>query len=98
VPDGVVDCRLPERVNADAACSQPLGVDSRREAILLHEPPGDFAVEVSPQESATIGAQRSKECPLLVLSDPRPLQIRPDCTCGIKEDLPPFLVSLLGHT
>src|SRR5438128_9782421 len=98
IPDGVVDCSLPERVDADAACSQPLGVDSRRQAVFFHEPPGGFAVEVSPHQSATIGAQRSKECPFLVVSDPCPLQVRPDCSCGIKEDLPPFLVTLLGHT
>src|SRR5262249_54629561 len=40
VPDGIVDGGLPERVDPDAAASQPVGVNSGRAAVLLHEPPG----------------------------------------------------------
>src|SRR5512135_1251549 len=46
VPDNVVDGGLAQRVNANTAAPQPRGIDAGRLTILLHEPPGGFAVQV----------------------------------------------------
>jgi hypothetical protein len=51
VADGVVDGGLPERMDADAAAAQPIGVDARGAAVLLDQPPGGLAVRCRPTSS-----------------------------------------------
>src|SRR4051794_15965172 len=58
VANGVVDRRLPQAMDADAAASEPLGVDPRRLAVLLHQPPGSLPVQVPPHEAAAVRCHR----------------------------------------
>src|SRR5271165_6652020 len=44
VPDGVVDRRLAQRVDADTTGSQPRGIDAGGLAVFLDQPPWGFAV------------------------------------------------------
>src|SRR5207249_2125112 len=54
VADGVVDGSFTQRVDADAALPQPVGVDSCRPAVFLHHPPGHLAVEVTPHQHEAV--------------------------------------------
>src|SRR5262249_43767438 len=59
VPDGVVDGRLAQRVDADAAAAQPRWINPGRPAILLDEPPGGLAVEVPPLQVGAASTRRA---------------------------------------
>src|SRR5262245_44758707 len=96
VSNGIVNRSLPETVNPDPPTPQPLGIDARREAVFLHEPPGGLAVEVPPHEAAAVRRHGPEQRPLLVLADAGSRHVGKDRPRGIKQDLSPLLVPLLG--
>src|SRR5271166_6115597 len=97
VPDGVVDRRLAQRMNADATTSQPPRLDPGRFAVLLHEPPGRLSVQVPPLHTTSIRFHGPKQGPLLVFANASSRHVSQDRPGCIKHDLPPLLVPLLGH-
>ena len=96
VPDGIVDRRLPERMDADPSPSQPCGVDAGRLAVFLDQPPGGLAVQVPPHQPGPVRAHGPKQRPLLVLTDPCSGHVGQDRPGRVQQDLSPLPVPLLG--
>src|SRR5271166_3033211 len=85
-------------MDADAAAAQPRRVDPGRLAIFLDHAPGRLAVEVPPYQPQAVGTQRAEEGALPVILDAGLRHVGQHGPRGIKQDLPPLLVPLLGDT
>jgi hypothetical protein len=75
VADGVVDRRFAQRVDADAAGSQPRRVDAGCLAVFLDQPPGRLAVQMPSRQPQAVGTQRAEEGAFLIVPDACPCQV-----------------------